>query len=78
MTEGKVCTTCREFKFFTDYHKNKTRAFGYNSQCNQCRKPVKQLHYQNNKEKYKQSYQEFMKRNPDYHKKNNALIKNIS
>ena len=51
MTEGKVCTTCREFKFFTDYHKNKTRAFGYNSQCNQCRKPVKQLHYQNNKEK---------------------------
>ena len=24
------------------------------------------LHYQNNKEKYKQCYQEFMKRNPDY------------
>ena len=26
MAEGKVCTTCHEFKFFTDYHKNKTSA----------------------------------------------------
>ena len=54
---------------------------GVECQCKQCRKIVKQLHYQNNKEKYKQCYQSFIERNPNYRynyyleKKN---IKNIT
>ena len=48
---------------------------GVKSACKQCNKPIKQNHYQNNKEKYKKAYQEFMLRNPDYHKK--FIIKNI-
>ena len=66
MSEGKICTKCNEFKYFNEYDKNNTRPIGVKSSCKQCNKTKKLLHYQKNKEKYKQCYQEFMKRNPDY------------
>ena len=39
-----------------------------NVNVNNVEKKVKQLHYKNNKEKYKKAFQEFMIRNPDYYK----------
>jgi bacterioferritin-associated ferredoxin len=60
--ERKICTKCNEFKLLSEYHKNIRKPLGVNSQCVECRKPGKQLHYQNNKEKYKQAYQKFMER----------------
>ena len=39
---------------------------GVKSACKQCNKPKQILHYQNNKGKYKQCYQDFIERNPDY------------
>ena len=76
-TEGKVCTKCKEFKLLNEYDKQKGRKMGVRSACKKCNKPIKQKHYQNNKEKYKRTYQEFLLRNPDYHK-NYRLIKNDS
>ena len=66
MTEGKICTKCKEYKMLYEYHKEKGRLLGIKSACKQCNKPKKQEHYQNNKEKYKQYFQEFIERNPDY------------
>ena len=69
MLEGKKCTKCNEYKLLSEYDKAKGRRMGVKSSCKQCNKPIKQKHYQNNKEKYKQCYQEFMLRNPDYQHK---------
>jgi hypothetical protein len=68
MTEGKICTKCKEYKFLYEYDKNQTKPMGVKSACKKCNKPLKQNHYQNKKEKYKKSYQEFIERNPDYQK----------
>ena len=66
MIKGKVCTKCNEFKLLSEYHKAKDRPFGVKSACKQCIKPIKHMHYTNNKDKYKQAYEEFMFRNPNY------------
>lgn len=66
MIEGKVCTKCNEYKLLSEYYKAKDKAMGVKCACKQCNKPKQRLHYQNNKEKYKQSYQEFILRNPTY------------
>lgn len=66
MTERKICTKCNAFKFLKEYDKAKNRPMGVKSACKDCERPVKQKHYKNNKEKYKQSYQEFILRNPNY------------
>ena len=83
MAEGKVCTKCKEFKLLSEYFKAKDKPMGVKCACKQCIKPVQQKHYQNNKEKYKQGYQEFIERNPNYQRKyylekisQNKLIKN--
>ena len=64
--EGKICSTCNEFKYLYEYYKNKDKPMGFECQCKQCRKKVKKLYYQNNKEKYKQYYKDFIIKNPDY------------
>ena len=66
MIEGKVCTKCNEYKLINNFHKNHSKPLSVNSQCIECRKPIKQRHYRNNKEKYQQAYQAFMERNPTY------------
>ena len=68
MTDGKVCTKCKEYKLLSEYHKAKDKTMGVKCACKQCNKPIKQNHYKNNKEKYKTSYQEFIVRNPNYQK----------
>lgn len=68
MDEGKICTKCNQYKYLYDYDKNKTKPMGVKSACKECNKPYQKLHYQNNKDKYKQAFQDFMKRNPDYFK----------
>ena len=54
--------------------KLKQSQWGVKSACKQCNKSKQRLHYQNNKEKYKQCYQSFIERNPDY--RNKYYIKN--
>lgn len=68
--ETKKCSTCKTEKPVTDYYKNTSRKDNLQSQCKACVNIKKRLHYQNNKEKYKKAYQEFLKRNPNYTKKN--------
>jgi hypothetical protein len=63
--EGKICTKCNEYKSLNEYHKATGRTFGVKSACKQCTKPIKQNHYQNNKEKYKQAFKDFTLRNPE-------------
>ena len=71
MVEGKVCTKCKEYKFLNEYDKQPLikNKDGFRSSCKQCNKNIQKRHYQINKEKYKTSYQEFIFRNPNYHKK---------
>ena len=66
MDDRKICSKCNEYKLLSEYYKEKDKPMGVKSACKQCLKPLKQKHYQNNKEKYKQSYQEFILRNPNY------------
>lgn len=66
MTDSKVCTKCKEYKPLSEYNKQTGRYLNVKSSCKECNKPKKRLHYQNNKEKYKRSYQEFIRRNPNY------------
>lgn len=66
MDDRKICSKCNEYKLLSEYYKAKDKPMGVKSACKQCLKPLKQKHYQNNKEKYKQSYQEFILRNPNY------------
>lgn len=66
MIEGKICTKCMEYKLLSEYYKAYNRPMGVKSACKQCNKPYQQIHYLNNKEKYKQSFQEFILRNPNY------------
>ena len=76
MSEGKICTKCNEYKYFYEYDKqpiNKSRD-GHRASCKQCNKINQRNHYQNNKEKYKQCYQSFIEKNPDY--RNEYYIKN--
>ena len=69
LTEGKFCTTCKIFKKLSEYFKNKNKPMGVECQCKDCRRIIKRNHYQNNKEKYKESFQKFILRNPNYFKK---------
>ena len=41
---------------------------GVECQCKHCKRITKRNHYQINKEKYKEAFQNFMMRNPDYFK----------
>jgi len=66
----KVCTKCNENKLLSEYHKATGRHKGVKSSCKKCNKSVKQKHYEENKEKYKKCFQDFIDRNPDYQKGN--------
>lgn len=66
MIEGKICTKCNEYKLFIFFYKANDRVSGYKSACKQCLKLSKKNHYNNNKEKYKKAFQDFVDRNPTY------------
>ena len=68
MSEGKICTKCNQYKLFCEYYKETKAPDGLKAKCKQCLYFVKKNHYQNNKEKYKEAFQNFMIRNPDYFK----------
>ena len=78
MSEGKICTSCGQYKFLYEYYKESKAPDGLKAKCKKCLYFVKRLHYQNNKEKYKQSYQDFMKKKPDYQINYYNNNKNIS
>ena len=78
--DQKSCSMCREIKPYTSFTKDKTGKYGLRSSCKECNKPYKLKHYQENKEKYKEAYQDFMIENPDYFKtyKRKKYIKKVS
>jgi len=55
----KVCNTCFIEKEINMFERDKTCKDGFRCKCKECRRPVKKLHYQLNKEKYKQAYNAF-------------------
>ena len=71
---------CNQAKPVTCYVKDKTGKYGLRSSCKECNKSYKIKHYQENKEKYKQAYQDFIIENPDYFKnyKRNKYIQKVS
>ena len=66
MIEGKVCRKCNEYYTFDNYYKESKAPDGLKAKCKKCLYFVKKNHRERNKEKYKQSYQEFLERNPGY------------
>lgn len=72
--EYKICTTCNINKSYKEYYKNNSRPTGIQSQCKSCVNIKKKIHYQNNKEKYKQAYQNFLERNPNYFRDRKNLL----
>jgi hypothetical protein len=62
----KICSKCFTLKPYTEYYKESKTKNGYRSSCKICQKLIKHLHYINNKEKYKEAYDNFLERNPDY------------
>ena len=76
MIEGKVCTNCKEYKTFNNYYKESKAPDGLKAKCKQCLYFVKRDHRERNKEKYKQSFQEFIERKPDYFKNYKLKKKN--
>ena len=64
--DQKLCSICNQNKPSNYYVKDKNGKYGLRANCKECDKIRKQKHYQENKEKYKKAYNEFMKRNPDY------------
>ena len=69
MSEGKICTTCKEYKLLSEYYKESKAPDGLRAKCKKCLYFVRKNHRERNKEKYKQCYQEFLLRNPDYQNK---------
>jgi superfamily II helicase len=72
---SKTCNTCYINKPINFFTKEKTCPDGHRGRCKECDKERKQKHYQENKEKYKEAYDEFLKRNSDYQKKYYKLKK---
>lgn len=68
MTQGKNSSKCWEYKLVNEYQKGADKQLGVKSACKQCNRVLPRIHYQTNKEKYRQCYQEFLFRNLDYRK----------
>ena len=66
MDKGRTCDYFLEFKPFSLFRKAKQCKDGHRRKCKECEKPIKQKHYRENKEKYKENYKSFIERNPDY------------
>jgi hypothetical protein len=65
----KVCKKCYISKPYSEYSKESKVKDGYRASCKKCCKLIKQEYYKNNKEKYKEAYNKFIERNPDYQNK---------
>ena len=50
MIEGKVCNYCSTFKSYNSFRKERTCSDGYRGKCKDCERPMRHLHYINNKE----------------------------
>lgn len=62
MVVGKVCTICKEFKEYENYHKNRSRKDGYSNSCKICKalsdKKSHQKHREKRLAKMNQRYEE--------------------
>lgn len=50
---GRVCTHCKEYKLYSEYHKHKQCSFGYNTVCKLCRLPKSKENYSKQTGAYK-------------------------
>jgi hypothetical protein len=66
--EGKNCTGCQFFKLNNHYYKESKAPDGLRAKCKECLYFIRKNHRERNKENYKQSFKEFMERNPNYYK----------
>lgn len=51
---GKICTKCGIEKDLTSYHPDKRNKNGLSACCRDCYSNFRKIHYQNNKDKYKE------------------------
>ena len=74
----KQCTTCKEWKLFSEFNKNKTKPDGYQYHCRKCERLYKKQYYLANKEKHiagVKKRKEVTKRIVDEIKKNSSCQK---
>ena len=65
--ESKKCPICEKTLPFSEFPKMKYKdTFRYHTYCKICKRVKGREHYQNNKLKYKQNYNNFKEKNPDY------------
>ena len=62
----KFCSKCYISHPIQNFVKDAQKKDGYRSSCKDSNKFIKQQHYLNNKNKYRQSYVLFIQRNPNY------------
>jgi hypothetical protein len=72
----KICSKCKEQKLFSDFHKNKSKKDGYNSQCKNCMQQNYQFtkqhtllyqkkYYEDNKDKILERVRDYQQSNKD-------------
>lgn len=69
MVEGRVCTICKEYKSFDNYHKAKSRKYGYHNVC----KPCKSLSDKKSHQKHREKRIEYMSKR--YEENKERLLK---
>lgn len=62
---GKECSTCRVFKPFEEFHKDKRQLDGHVSKCKECRNSRMKQYYEENKEELLQKNVQYRKENPE-------------
>ena len=63
----KTCVTCGRTKFILEFHRVSKASDGHETRCKSCKRVVRKLDYEKNKERYKQQASEYIKSHPDKH-----------